>query len=189
MAVGLVARWPPRRLRIDPKGHHDLYQKASSGAGPEDVLLADDVNKYPESWSPDGRFLLYMTSGPTGLERILRSLGLAPVRRSQALSVHRVAVYRRREPVFSRRPLGGVQLERVRTIRGVRCAVPRSGGEGADLDGWRRQRAVAPRRQRDLLPRRQHADGSGGDSEWVALRRGGGAAPVRGTRGRRVLAV
>jgi Tol biopolymer transport system component len=43
-------------------GQRDLYQKASGGAGPEDVLLADDVNKYPESWSPDGQFLLYMRS-------------------------------------------------------------------------------------------------------------------------------
>ena len=43
------------------KGHFDLYQKASSGAGPEDVLLADDFNKYPESVSPDGGFLLFNT--------------------------------------------------------------------------------------------------------------------------------
>jgi Tol biopolymer transport system component len=42
------------------KGHRDLYQQASSEAGLAEVLLADDVNKYPESWSPDGRFLLYM---------------------------------------------------------------------------------------------------------------------------------
>jgi serine/threonine protein kinase/Tol biopolymer transport system component len=41
------------------KGPHDLFQKASNGADPEDLLLADDFNKYPESWSPDGRFLLY----------------------------------------------------------------------------------------------------------------------------------
>jgi Tol biopolymer transport system component len=47
------------------KGHLDLYQKASSGAGPEEVLLEDDGNKYPESLSPDGRFLAYMT-GPRG---------------------------------------------------------------------------------------------------------------------------
>jgi Tol biopolymer transport system component len=42
------------------KGPRDLFQKASNGAGRENVLLADDTGKYPESWSPDGRFLLYM---------------------------------------------------------------------------------------------------------------------------------
>jgi Tol biopolymer transport system component len=42
------------------KGPRDLYEKASNEAGPEAVLLADDAGKYPESWSPDGRFLLYM---------------------------------------------------------------------------------------------------------------------------------
>jgi Tol biopolymer transport system component len=40
----------------------DLFQKASNGAGPENVLLADDTGKYPESWSPDGQFLLYNTN-------------------------------------------------------------------------------------------------------------------------------
>jgi eukaryotic-like serine/threonine-protein kinase len=45
------------------KGHLDLYQKASSGAGTEEVLLEDDLDKYPVSWSPDGRFILYVSSG------------------------------------------------------------------------------------------------------------------------------
>jgi serine/threonine protein kinase/Tol biopolymer transport system component len=46
------------------KGHLDLYQKASSGAGTEEVLLEDDRDKSPQSWSPDGRFILYTSSGP-----------------------------------------------------------------------------------------------------------------------------
>jgi len=36
-----------------------LYQKASNGAGVEDVLLADAFEKAPLSVSADGRFLLY----------------------------------------------------------------------------------------------------------------------------------
>jgi Tol biopolymer transport system component len=40
----------------------DLYQKASDGAGDEQILLEDGVNKYPLSWSRDGRFLLYMAA-------------------------------------------------------------------------------------------------------------------------------
>jgi serine/threonine protein kinase/Tol biopolymer transport system component len=46
------------------KGHLDLYQKASSGAGTEEVLLEDNRDKSPQSWSPDGRFILYTSSGP-----------------------------------------------------------------------------------------------------------------------------
>jgi eukaryotic-like serine/threonine-protein kinase len=42
------------------KGKMDLYQKASNGAGAEDVLFADAVNTaYVTSWSTDGRFVLY----------------------------------------------------------------------------------------------------------------------------------
>ena len=36
-----------------------LYEQASDGAGGEQALLEDGVNKFPLSWSPDGRFLLY----------------------------------------------------------------------------------------------------------------------------------
>ena len=59
--------WSPDGRRVvfasTTKGHQDLYQKASSGAGPEDVLLASDDDKWPESWSSDGQFLLYNTGG------------------------------------------------------------------------------------------------------------------------------
>ena len=44
------------------KGHFDLYQKASSGAGTEEVLLEDNLDKHPMSWSPDGRFILYVSA-------------------------------------------------------------------------------------------------------------------------------
>ena len=39
-----------------------IYEKASSGAGSEEVLLASDssdVNLWPNDWSRDGRFILY----------------------------------------------------------------------------------------------------------------------------------
>jgi len=65
--------WSPDGSRVvfnsNRKGHYDLYQKDSSGAGAEEVLLEDNVNKYPASWSPDGRFILYLTFGtPTGFD-------------------------------------------------------------------------------------------------------------------------
>jgi Tol biopolymer transport system component len=41
------------------KGHFDLYRKASNGSGAEELLYADNREKTPTSWSPDGKFLLY----------------------------------------------------------------------------------------------------------------------------------
>jgi serine/threonine protein kinase/Tol biopolymer transport system component len=41
------------------KGKLDLYRKPFSGSGADEVLLEDDRDKYPQSFSPDGRFLLY----------------------------------------------------------------------------------------------------------------------------------
>jgi serine/threonine protein kinase/Tol biopolymer transport system component len=60
--------WSPDASRLvfnsRRKGHLNLYQKASSGAGTEEVLLEDNRDKSPQSWSPDGRFILYTSSGP-----------------------------------------------------------------------------------------------------------------------------
>jgi Tol biopolymer transport system component len=65
--------WSPDGSRVvfnsRRKGHLDMFQKASSGAGSEDALFEDNLEKYPVSWSPDGRFILYVSFGsPTGLD-------------------------------------------------------------------------------------------------------------------------
>jgi eukaryotic-like serine/threonine-protein kinase len=61
------AVWSPDGSRIvfasRRKGSIDLYQKPSSGAGSEEVLLEDNLDKYPDSWSPDGRFVLFESLG------------------------------------------------------------------------------------------------------------------------------
>jgi Tol biopolymer transport system component len=55
--------WSPdgRRIVFDSqrKGHRDLYVKAADGTGDEELLLADEFDKNPMGWSPDGRFILY----------------------------------------------------------------------------------------------------------------------------------
>ena len=60
--------WSPDGSRIvfnsRRKGHLDLYQKASSGAAAEEELLADDFDKSPVDWSPDGRFILFAVTAP-----------------------------------------------------------------------------------------------------------------------------
>jgi len=39
-----------------------IYRKRADGAGAEELLYADARPKYPMSWSPDGKFLLYLTT-------------------------------------------------------------------------------------------------------------------------------
>jgi Tol biopolymer transport system component len=43
-------------------GGQDLYQASSTGTGGEEALLIDRDAKWPVSWSPDGRFILYVIS-------------------------------------------------------------------------------------------------------------------------------
>ena len=69
----LAPVWSPDGRRVvfnaRRKGHLDLYQKASSGAGAEEELLADGLDKTPLGWSPDGRFILFVAVAPkTGLD-------------------------------------------------------------------------------------------------------------------------
>ena len=40
-------------------GGHDLYRRASTGAGHDERLLRTPRTKYPSSWSRDGRFILF----------------------------------------------------------------------------------------------------------------------------------
>jgi Tol biopolymer transport system component len=45
------------------KGHLDLYRKSANGSGAEEPLYIDNLEKYPQGISPDGKFLLYYTIG------------------------------------------------------------------------------------------------------------------------------
>jgi eukaryotic-like serine/threonine-protein kinase len=62
-----VSTWSSEGSRLvfdsNRKGHYDLYQKASSGASAEEMVLEDNLNKIPLSWSPDDRFFLYASQG------------------------------------------------------------------------------------------------------------------------------
>jgi serine/threonine protein kinase/Tol biopolymer transport system component len=73
-ADDLYASWSPDDTQLifssGRKGTLDLYQKSSTGSGSEIPLLADSLNnKYVDSWSPDGRFVLFHignANSPTG---------------------------------------------------------------------------------------------------------------------------
>ena len=66
-AVEQEAIWSPDGRSVvfnsNRKGRYDLYRKALYGTGAEELLHADGLDKYPTSWSPDGRFLLYTAIG------------------------------------------------------------------------------------------------------------------------------
>jgi len=62
-AVDEVPVWSPDGSRIifhsDRRGHYDLYEKTTSGAGGEEILLESPEAKFPLDWSSDGKYLLY----------------------------------------------------------------------------------------------------------------------------------
>jgi Tol biopolymer transport system component len=64
-AQELASAWSPDGQTIifnsARRGHLDLYRKGFGGAGAEQLLYADENEKFPRAWSPDGRFLLYET--------------------------------------------------------------------------------------------------------------------------------
>jgi Tol biopolymer transport system component len=91
----LVHEAPQRRLTFDPgddfnplwspdgqkivfvsnrKGHRDLYWKASSGVGSEEVLLESGDEKSCEDWTRDGRYVIYTQT--TDKPREIRALPL-----------------------------------------------------------------------------------------------------------------
>ena len=46
------------------KGRSDLYQRAASGAGSEELLLESNLIKNPSDWSRDGKFIAYHADDP-----------------------------------------------------------------------------------------------------------------------------
>jgi Tol biopolymer transport system component len=66
-AAEFRAMWSPDGRSIvfnsGRRGHEDLYRKSADGAGTEELLYADTREKYPVSWSRDGKFLLYSAGG------------------------------------------------------------------------------------------------------------------------------
>jgi hypothetical protein len=58
--------WSPDGSRVVFMSRHpgigDLYQKPADGSGSDQLLLQSEESKVPCSWSPDGRFILYMST-------------------------------------------------------------------------------------------------------------------------------
>jgi Tol biopolymer transport system component len=64
------AIWSPDGARVvfasNRKGTFDLYEKPANGSGSDEILLQSADTKRPNSWSPDGRFVLYWSSQNNG---------------------------------------------------------------------------------------------------------------------------
>jgi eukaryotic-like serine/threonine-protein kinase len=68
-AIDMAPVWSPDDQQIAFSsnrlaGSLELFIKSSANIGNEDILLADGSDKYPLSFSPDGKFLLYQVTRP-----------------------------------------------------------------------------------------------------------------------------
>jgi len=67
-AVDRYPIWSPDGSRIvfdsNRKGHRDLYQKPSSGAGADEPLVESPQDITASDWSADDRFILYQSNDP-----------------------------------------------------------------------------------------------------------------------------
>ena len=61
----MVSRRKHGCLYVTPHGRMDLYLKQASGARAETTLWSDQLDKFPTSWSPDDRFILYTAVSPS----------------------------------------------------------------------------------------------------------------------------
>lgn len=89
--------WSPDGSRIifasTRAGHFDLYQKSTSGDGAEELVYADNQEKYPHAWSPDGSAILFSTYEGLGSLHLLPldEDGREPVRLAAQVSDARVS--------------------------------------------------------------------------------------------------
>ncbi len=84
-------------LRANRSGTGDIYVKLASGALGDERLVGSDQLKVPTSWSPDGRFLLYLTVDP----KTLSDLWVVPTTGDHTPSVFLKTPFGERFGVFS----------------------------------------------------------------------------------------
>jgi len=67
-SLNITPIWSPRSDRIvfasNRKSSFNLYQKAVSGTGPDELLFENENQKFPSQWSRDGRFVVYQELSP-----------------------------------------------------------------------------------------------------------------------------
>jgi eukaryotic-like serine/threonine-protein kinase len=87
-ASEVAAVWTPDSRTIvfssNRNGHIDLYRRPSDLSGPEELLYADETDKYPTSVSPDGGILLYDSINSTTRRAEARFLELGTTHASRS---------------------------------------------------------------------------------------------------------
>lgn len=82
--------WSPSGNRIVfaslRDGPVNLYEKASQSGGEDTLLLGGPTAKYPHSWSPDGRFLVYSAADENSSSRNLWALAPSGDRKAVRLT-------------------------------------------------------------------------------------------------------
>ncbi len=68
LSTSALPFWSPKGDRIvfvsNRKGVFNLYQKAASGSGQDELLLTNSLSDFATQWSRDGRFIVYFEQDP-----------------------------------------------------------------------------------------------------------------------------
>jgi eukaryotic-like serine/threonine-protein kinase len=68
-AAGAHVVWSPDGREIAFRSGEDLYRRKADGSGGEELLVQSSSWENPDSWSPDGQFIVYATRDPkTGVD-------------------------------------------------------------------------------------------------------------------------
>jgi hypothetical protein len=139
--------WSPDGSRI-AYGARDLWQRISSGAGKEELLLQSDHFSYPFDWSSDGKLLLYgALDAKTKFD-----LWVLPMDGDRKPRSYLRTEFNESLGQFRRMELGGLHLRRGRQAGGVRPTVSGGGRQMADFILWWRSAPLAWKRKGAVLP-------------------------------------
>jgi eukaryotic-like serine/threonine-protein kinase len=73
---GMNPAWSSDGRYVAYNGSQGIYRKATNGAAPEELLLRSHTLAVPKSWSPDGRYLIYVQINPaTGADLFALPIG------------------------------------------------------------------------------------------------------------------
>lgn len=159
-AIDIGPIWSPDGARLAFSStrqlNFDLYMKNSDGTQEEQIIVQDNLDKVPNDWSPDGKYILY--AGGTDLWLV----SIPELKNRLFLKAASVLKNGQFSPdgkwiAYASNETGKWEIY-VRIVSG--CA-----GQVAGLDGGRRTAPLARRRKRDLLSfSRQQDDGRAGNN-------------------------